>query len=302
MICSSSEAKILLDFLFQGIFPRLLLLALVVLLVFHISVRRSNGQLSWTQKCELTQLFLYLGTFLAIEYAVPVVLGIFFYGNPVFLLLTSGKTIHGLSTVVLGGVLLSIASYASRNNSLRSFSGSAKEKYLRVILWILGFAIYCQLDLIILKLFPRIHFGGVDVNSEMSLLMIFSILLVMPISEEVFFRGYVYVCLRRRIGILSAFLVSTVIFVVLHQGITGWIGIGLFIDGCLLCIAYEKTRTLAVPITSHIFLNSVGLIRISEKGFFLVVTTSWGVFGLILVVSISFFVLLYNRLYRYGCD
>lgn len=73
--------------------------------------------------------------------------------------------------------------------------------------------------------------------------------LIGPIAEEVFFRGVVYGFFRKW-GILSAIIISTFFFVMLHpvQGIP----VTQIIGGLIFAIAYEQNGWLMVPITIHI--------------------------------------------------
>ncbi len=73
--------------------------------------------------------------------------------------------------------------------------------------------------------------------------------LIGPIVEEVFFRGVVYGFFRKW-GVLSAIIISTFFFVILHpiQGIP----ITQIIGGLVFAVAYEQDGWLMVPITIHI--------------------------------------------------
>ena len=80
-----------------------------------------------------------------------------------------------------------------------------------------------------------------------------------PISEELFFRGFLYNALKSKISIHVAILLQSLIFAVIHQySIRGRIDIFLF--GIAFALIYEKRKTLLAPIIVHIMTNAIKLI------------------------------------------
>jgi len=93
----------------------------------------------------------------------------------------------------------------------------------------------------------------------------FSLVVMAPFAEEVFFRGFIYAGLRRRLAILPAALVSGALFALAH-GQPGLI-IPFTGVGAILAYAYERTGTLAAPIGVHFLFNLISflaLVFISE--------------------------------------
>ncbi len=78
--------------------------------------------------------------------------------------------------------------------------------------------------------------------------------LVGPMIEELFFRGFMYNALKKRVGIFWAALVTASIFAGLHAHAVGFVPIMAL--GLLLVYLYEKTGTLVAPITVHIIHNT----------------------------------------------
>lgn len=76
-----------------------------------------------------------------------------------------------------------------------------------------------------------------------------------PIVEEIFFRGFMYSAVKKRLGILSAVFLSTLIFSFLHTNIVGFLPI--MVLGALLAYLYEVTGSLVPSITVHIIHNSI---------------------------------------------
>jgi membrane protease YdiL (CAAX protease family) len=88
------------------------------------------------------------------------------------------------------------------------------------------------------------------------MLMIASILA--PLSEEVFFRGFLYNAAKRRFGIIAGVAISSVVFAAVHFGPLAIIGI--IPMGILLAVAYERTGSLWVPIMMHATNNFLAVI------------------------------------------
>ena len=80
---------------------------------------------------------------------------------------------------------------------------------------------------------------------------------LVPIAEEVFFRGYLQNVLRKGTYVFSALVIQAVLFALSHPySITYpfyifWVGLGLG-------IVYERRKRLLAPIVTHICFNAVG--------------------------------------------
>ncbi|MBL7084500.1 MAG: CPBP family intramembrane metalloprotease [Candidatus Omnitrophica bacterium] len=76
-----------------------------------------------------------------------------------------------------------------------------------------------------------------------------------PIVEEIFFRGFAYNAIKKKWGRRSAMALTAVVFAGLHGSLIGFLPImGL---GLLLAYVYEKTGSLISSITIHILHNSL---------------------------------------------
>ena len=94
-------------------------------------------------------------------------------------------------------------------------------------------------------------------NEKRSKLLIYLTLFVSiagPAIEEVFFRGFLYKALKKKISARWAILVSALLFSTLHTNVVGFFPI--FFLGILLAYLYEKTGSLEPSITVHIIHNS----------------------------------------------
>jgi membrane protease YdiL (CAAX protease family) len=85
------------------------------------------------------------------------------------------------------------------------------------------------------------------------------VIVVAPVAEEFFFRGFFYRALRSRLGILAAAAVDGLVFGLIH--FTGSDTLELLpilaVLGFIFCLVYERTRTLYTVIGLHAFNNSI---------------------------------------------
>ncbi|MFC1667772.1 lysostaphin resistance A-like protein [Chlamydiota bacterium] len=96
-------------------------------------------------------------------------------------------------------------------------------------------------------------------ESSLGIMVLYAILiaLVAPIVEELFFRGLVYPVFKKKIGILGAFICSSLFFSLLHWNI--YVLLPIFGVGMALAFVFEITGSLVASITFHIFFNSSAL-------------------------------------------
>ncbi len=79
------------------------------------------------------------------------------------------------------------------------------------------------------------------------------IVVVGPVTEELFFRGALYRSLKPRAGIRGALILSAALFAALHMDLVAFVPI--FTLGLLFGWVYEQTGSLAAPITIHLLHN-----------------------------------------------
>ncbi len=79
-----------------------------------------------------------------------------------------------------------------------------------------------------------------------------------PLVEEVFFRGFLYGALRKKMGIISGVVISALLFALLHANLASFFPILAL--GVLLAYLYEKTGSLTASITVHMAHNTLMLI------------------------------------------
>lgn len=89
----------------------------------------------------------------------------------------------------------------------------------------------------------------------------FLIVIAAPISEETFFRGFMYGGLRRSLSIWPAALISAVVWGSLHLG-AGNLGVAvqLAVFGVILAWLYERSGTLWAPVLAHAINNTIAFV------------------------------------------
>ncbi|PKM90679.1 MAG: hypothetical protein CVU87_01575 [Firmicutes bacterium HGW-Firmicutes-12] len=94
------------------------------------------------------------------------------------------------------------------------------------------------------------------VSTWKQMLLIFSVVSVLaPISEELYFRGFLYPALRNRLGRMPALILANSFFGILHFDLLRFIPITL--AGIWLTMLYEKTGTLYTSIIAHAVWNAL---------------------------------------------
>ena len=93
-----------------------------------------------------------------------------------------------------------------------------------------------------------------------SVLFLIGVCAIVPILEEILFRGFLYPILRKRLGVPVAIAINGVAFALMHDGGRPQI----FTIGVLLALLFEKTRSLKVVVLAHMFHNTmtIALIRL----------------------------------------
>jgi membrane protease YdiL (CAAX protease family) len=87
---------------------------------------------------------------------------------------------------------------------------------------------------------------------------IFIIVVVAPVCEEIFFRGFLYRIMRGRIGLWPALVINGSLFGSVHLAGGGPLAVALIAPlGFLLCLVYERSGSLYPCIALHALNNSL---------------------------------------------
>ena len=88
------------------------------------------------------------------------------------------------------------------------------------------------------------------------LLFLLFLCLVGPVSEEIFWRGFVYQAFRKKISLVAAIVCQALLFAVYHFRSTERFLVVFFI-GLGLGYAFHKRRNLVTPVFIHVCVNSI---------------------------------------------
>lgn len=99
-----------------------------------------------------------------------------------------------------------------------------------------------------------------SLSAAEKMLLIFSVVLVAPVTEEFVFRHIFFFGAARGIGEGPAAVLTALLFSALHANLLQ--GPSLFFMSLILQAAYRKTRRLTVPILIHSLFNIVSVILI----------------------------------------
>jgi membrane protease YdiL (CAAX protease family) len=96
------------------------------------------------------------------------------------------------------------------------------------------------------------------------------VIVVAPVVEEIFFRGFFYRALRTRLGVLSAAAVDGLVFGSIHFQFDGADGLlilpPLMLLGFVYCLVYERTGSLFPVIGLHAFNNALAYLVQADDG------------------------------------
>ena len=106
-------------------------------------------------------------------------------------------------------------------------------------------------------------FAGVAAGAAM--IVVAGIVLAAPLGEEIFFRGFLYKGLRRRLRVWSATAISAGWFALVHFSGVEFLLImpSLFVIGAGLALIYERRQSLLASIAAHATFNLVGYLSIA---------------------------------------
>jgi uncharacterized protein len=137
-------------------------------------------------------------------------------------------------------------------------------KYISIQLFITFFSVSAILTLLNLftgmeDFIQDIIISAADAPQISGLTLLLNVVVMVilaPIAEELFFRGFLFNRWGETMGLGKAMIISSIIFAALHfnQGF-----IGHFILGIFTCIIYVKTKKLIIPIMMHGLNNVIAI-------------------------------------------
>ncbi|MGU8578157.1 CPBP family intramembrane glutamic endopeptidase [Clostridium perfringens] len=138
------------------------------------------------------------------------------------------------------------------------------KEYFNIIVLGIGVTILLLfLSGILMRLIP----GYSEVANQLSttresIIQLIITIVLIPIYEEIFYRGIIFGYLRKNFNIVLAILFQSLIFGLMHLNLVQ--GIYTFILGIVLALVYIYTDSILGNITIHIIFNLLGLLVIPK--------------------------------------
>jgi len=95
-------------------------------------------------------------------------------------------------------------------------------------------------------------------REEALLLLLPWLILILPVAEEIFFRGYMLRFLSERISFPAGFILSSLMFAIVHLNLSGF-PVYLCI-GAIFAAVYVKSSSLWAPATAHVSYNAIAIL------------------------------------------
>ncbi len=214
----------------------------------------------------------------AIAFTVASVASLFLYGflrtvtsttNAVFLLLFFSSVL--LYTLLLAGTFFSVrVRHGSTATALGlKLEGLGKGLGLGLVIGVplflgaMGLAYVSQQLLrdtsspdMVSRSIDEVSSGGV--SAVFVFILFLTLVILAPVCEEIFFRGYLYPALRNRMDRQPAMIINGLLFAAVHFELIGFLPRLLL--GYGLCYIYERQHNLSGPITGHALYNGTILL------------------------------------------
>lgn len=144
-----------------------------------------------------------------------------------------------------------------KTDNFKSSLTSAGEHWKEILYLLIINFFFAFFVLSFLSLFaPDISDNLVSSNSnllDLVYIIVYTVILV-PIAEELIFRGVILNRLNNKVNVLYAIIISSVLFSLVH-------GFGrltpTFFFGLCMCVIYLKTNNITIPIIIHMLNNAV---------------------------------------------
>ena len=103
--------------------------------------------------------------------------------------------------------------------------------------------------------------GFLEASSTLEMLLAFIALVILaPFAEELVFRGVLLPAFSKKLGLIAAVIVTSVLFGILHPPVNAMIGIGIF--AIFLALIYVLTRSIWPAIILHSLKNLLAFMAI----------------------------------------
>lgn len=174
----------------------------------------------------------------------------------------------GLSAIVCVLLIILIIKLKSGSN-LRDYLALNPVPLKRLVKWIGIGALALVVIQIVFSIIPQMLGIPVDVgdvatefgSADIPLLYVLTIAVLVPIFEEVLFRGFLFKGLiSTRLGAVGTIIVTSLIFSVMHVQYDLIVLANVFFIGILLGTARYRTNSLLTPVVLHVLLNGLSML------------------------------------------
>lgn len=138
------------------------------------------------------------------------------------------------------------------------------KEYFNILILGIGITILLLfLSSILTKLIPSYNeVANQLATSRGSALQLIITIALIPIYEEIFYRGIIFGYLRKNFNIIVAIVVQALVFGIMHLNLVQ--GIYTFILGIVLALIYMYSESILGNITVHIIFNLLGILIIPK--------------------------------------
>jgi membrane protease YdiL (CAAX protease family) len=153
-----------------------------------------------------------------------------------------------------------------KGHPLRPYLGLSSVRGRQLLAWIpiiFGLLLIYDLSMYMMSR-PIVPQFLIDVYSTAYFLpgLLIVILVVAPVFEEIFFRGFMFAGFRSSIGSGWTILLTALIWAVMHTQYDHWGKFFIFLGGIILGIARIKTRSVYTSILLHSLISLVAVIEL----------------------------------------
>ncbi len=107
--------------------------------------------------------------------------------------------------------------------------------------------------------FPEFALWIIPPGDAISLILSFVMIVILaPLVEELFFRGWLFGSLRARFSAVVTILATAVLFAIVHMDPTGLYPIAVLAPGLVLSVIRERTGSVKPAVMAHALYNGVG--------------------------------------------
>ena len=125
--------------------------------------------------------------------------------------------------------------------------------FIGVLAGLTNFLYWTEILTVSSKIVERVTLASLLSNGIFSILQMILVLIISPICEETFYRGFIYPVLRNKLPKVFAIVLVSLFFASVHFQ---WNYFPLlFLMSCAVTVAYDKTQRLVAPVAMHAFYN-----------------------------------------------